>query len=92
MRAGPKAAVDSSPLAFRSRMSGAGRFAGSCRQYVVVPKGKGALKPLRLRPWQTALVGSVLDPVPPPSLARWMLPCGQGNPRSDTITSMTCPN
>jgi hypothetical protein len=36
---------------------------------VIVPKGEGALKPLRLRPWQTELVGSVLDPVPPPSLA-----------------------
>jgi hypothetical protein len=78
VRAGPKVAVDSSPLAFRSRLSGAGRFAGFCRQYVVVPKGKGSLKPLRLRPWQVELAGSVLDPAPPPSLAGWMLPRGQG--------------
>jgi hypothetical protein len=45
---------------------------------VIVPKGKGALKRLRLRPWQTDLVASVLDPDPPPSLAGWMLPRGQG--------------
>jgi hypothetical protein len=45
---------------------------------VTVPKGKGALTPLRLRPWQIELVGPVLDPDPPPSLAGWMLPRGQG--------------
>ena len=44
---------------------------------MTVPKGKGALQPLRLRPWQVDLVGSVLDPVPPRS-ATWMLPRGQG--------------
>ena len=44
MRAGPKAAVNSSPLLFRSRLRDAGRFAAFCRHYVIVPKGKGALK------------------------------------------------
>jgi hypothetical protein len=78
VRVGPKAAVDGSPLPFRSRLRRAGRFAAFCRQYVIVPKGKGALKRLRLRPWQTDLVASVLDPDPPPSLAGWMLPRGQG--------------
>ena len=44
-----------------------------------VPKGKGALGPLRLRPWQVDLVGSVLGPPPPPPRsAGWMLPRGQG--------------
>src|SRR4029453_7529679 len=57
---------------------GAPRFAGFCKQYIIVPKGKDALKPLRLRPWQVELVGTVLDPTPPPSLAGWMLPRGQG--------------
>src|SRR4029453_16188633 len=56
---------------------GAPRFAGFCKQYIIVPKGKDALKPLRLRPWQVELVGTVLDPDPPPSLAGWMLPRGQ---------------
>ena len=45
---------------------------------MIVPKGTGALRPLRLRPWQVELVSSVLDPMPPPSLAGWMLPRGQG--------------
>lgn len=78
MKAGPKAAVDGSVLPFSSRAKGAKRFAAFCKTYVVVPKGKGALKPLRLRSWQIELVGTVLDPYPPPSLAGWMLPRGQG--------------
>jgi phage terminase large subunit-like protein len=78
VRAGPKAAVDGSPLPFRSGLRGARRFSAFCRTYVVVPKGTGARRSLRLRPWQVELVGSVLDPDPPPSLAGWMLPRGQG--------------
>jgi phage terminase large subunit-like protein len=78
MKAGPKAAVDPSVLPFSSRLRGAKRFGAFCKAFVVVPKGTGALKPLRLRRWQVELVGSVLDPVPAPSLAGWMLPRGQG--------------
>ena len=78
LRAGPKAAVDRSPLSFRSGLRGARRFAAYCGTYVVVPKGTGARRPLYLRPWQVELVGTVLDPDPPPSLAGWMLPRGQG--------------
>src|SRR5580765_6301355 len=78
MRAGPKADVDASPLSFRSKKAGAARFAAFCAGFVAVPKGKGALAPLRLRPWQVDLVGSVYDAVPSPRLAGWMLPRGQG--------------
>jgi hypothetical protein len=78
VKAGPKSAVDPSQLSFKSRTTGAKRFDAFCRGYVIVPKGKGALKPLRLRPWQVGLVGSALDPDPPPSLAGRMLPRGQG--------------
>jgi hypothetical protein len=78
VKAGPKAAVDGSVLPFTRRAKGAKRFAAFCKTYVIVPKGKGALKPLRQRQWQTELVGSVLDPDPPPSLAGWILPRGQG--------------
>jgi hypothetical protein len=74
VKAGPKCAVEGSPLPFRSRLGGGRRFATFCREYVAVPKGKGALKALRLRPWQVELVGTVLDPDPPKSLAGWMLP------------------
>jgi phage terminase large subunit-like protein len=78
MRAGPKADVDGSPLPWRPRTTGAKRFERFCSRYIVVPKGHGALRPLRLRPWELELAGSVLDPVPAPRLAGWMLPRGQG--------------
>lgn len=78
MRAGPKAAVDPSPLPWRPRSVGAARFAAFCEKFVMVPKGTGARRPLRLRDWQRDLVGSVLDGSPRPRLAGWMLPRGQG--------------
>lgn len=78
MKAGPKAKVDESPLPFRSRKSGSARFAAFCEQFVKIPKGTGALKPLKLRPWQMDLVGSVEDAEPQPRTAGWMLPRGQG--------------
>jgi len=78
MKAGPKAAVDDSPLPWRPRSSGSARFARFCETYVTVPKGTGARSPLRLRGWQRELVGSVLDADPRPRTAGWMLPRGQG--------------
>jgi phage terminase large subunit-like protein len=78
VKAGPKAAVDPSPLPFRPRATGAARFAKFCDRYVKTPKGKGARSPMRLRPWQVDLVASVLDPDPRPRVAGWMMPRGQG--------------
>jgi phage terminase large subunit-like protein len=78
MKAGPKAAVDDSVLPWRPRATGAARFAKFCEKFIRVPKGKGALSPLRLRDWQLDLGGSILDPDPQPRTAGWMLPRGQG--------------
>ncbi|SBS77833.1 Terminase [uncultured Mycobacterium sp.] len=78
MKAGPKAAVDPSLLPWRPRSTGSARFAKFCETYVKVPKGTGALTPLRLRDWQRGLVGSVLDVDPQPRTAGWMLPRGSG--------------
>lgn len=78
MKAGPKAAVDPAPLPWRPRATGAARFAAFCQKFIKVPSGTGALKPLRLRPWQIDLVGSVLDAPVQPRTAGWMLPRGQG--------------
>jgi phage terminase large subunit-like protein len=78
MKAGPKAAVDNSPLPFRARSTGSKRFAAFCQKFIRVPKGEGALSPLRLRDWQLDLVGSVLDADPQPRTAGWILPRGQG--------------
>ena len=55
MKAGPKAAVDETQLPFCPRSSGAARFAAFCEKFVLVPKGTGALSPLRLRDWQRDL-------------------------------------
>jgi phage terminase large subunit-like protein len=37
-----------------------------------------SVSPLRLRPWQRALIAATWDERPPPRLAGWMLPRGQG--------------
>src|SRR5215204_116870 len=78
MKAGPKSAVDDSPLPLRGsrrRELAVSRFA---TDYVRVPRGHGARKPLRLRPWQRSLIASTWDRRPRPRLAGWMLPRGQG--------------
>jgi len=46
--------------------------------YIRAPRGHGVRKPLRLRPWQRALIASTWDQKPRPRLAGWMLPRGQG--------------
>ncbi|MCK0518944.1 terminase large subunit domain-containing protein [Williamsia sp. DF01-3] len=78
MRAGPKAAVDDSPLPWAPRSAGSKRFEKFCEKFIKVPKGTGALKALRLRDWQRELVGSVEDAEVQPRTAGWMLPRGQG--------------
>jgi hypothetical protein len=78
VRAGPKAAVDGSPLPLKGstrRELAVARFA---REYIVVPRGHGVRKPLPLRPWQRELVAATWDARPRPRLAGWMLPRGQG--------------
>lgn len=78
MKAGPKSAVDGSPLPLRGsrrRELAVSRFA---TDYVRVPRGHGARKPLRLRPWQRSLIASTWDARPRPRWAGWMLPRGQG--------------
>jgi phage terminase large subunit-like protein len=78
VKAGPKSAVDGSPLPLRGsrrRELAVARFASD---YIRVPRGHGARKPLRLRPWQRSLIASTWDARPRPRLAGWMLPRGQG--------------
>jgi phage terminase large subunit-like protein len=78
VKAGPKSAVDDSPLPLRGsrrRELAVSRFA---TDYVRVPRGHGARKPLRLRRWQRSLIAATWDARPRPRLAGWMLPRGQG--------------
>lgn len=74
MPVGPKRAADTSPLPFASHLVGAERFAAFCHNFIRVPKGTGALSPLRVRDWQLELVGSVLDADETPRVAGWCLP------------------
>jgi phage terminase large subunit-like protein len=78
VKAGPKPAVDASPLPLRGsrrRELAVARFA---TDYVRVPRGHGVRKPLRVRPWQRELIAASWDSKPRPRLAGWMLPRGQG--------------
>lgn len=77
MRAGPKQAVDDSVLPFRPRSRGSARFAAFCEKFIKVRESRRVV-PLRMRPWQRELVGTVLDADPQPRVAGWCLPRGQG--------------
>lgn len=62
MKAGPKAAVDPSPLPFRPRSPvESERFEAFATKFLRVPKGTGAGGPLRLRPFQQLIAADVLD-------------------------------
>lgn len=77
MRAGPKAAVDDSPLPFKPRSEvESERFVKFVDKFILTPKGTGARGTLRLRDWQVDIAADVLD-----SNARTvglMLPRGSG--------------
>jgi len=88
VKAGPKADVDPSPLPLRGskrRELAVSRFA---LDYIRVPRGHGVRKPLRLRPWQRELIAATWDERPPPRLAGWMLPRGQGKTSLTAILAL----
>jgi phage terminase large subunit-like protein len=78
MRAGPKGTVAAPPLDLRRypRRGGA-RAVRFIQRYATVPKGTGARRPLRLRPWQREIVGGVLDE-PRPRQGLVSIPAGNG--------------
>ena len=62
MKAGPKGTVTAPPLDLRRLpRRGGSRAVAFIERYVVVPKGTGARRRMRLRPWQRAIVHGVLD-------------------------------
>jgi phage terminase large subunit-like protein len=73
---GPKKRVLLDPLGFDATGKPSERFAEFCAEFLLIPKGKGVGTPLRLRDWQVALMASVMDPQPRPSIAGFMLPRG----------------
>lgn len=76
MKAGPKGAIDETPLPWNPRLKGADQFAAFCKKFIVTPKGRGAKKPMVLRQWQRDLVATVLDDRP--KYALWVVPRGSG--------------
>ncbi len=62
MKAGPKAALTAPPLDLsRLPKRGGSRAAAFIQRYVRVPKGTGAGRRLKLRPWQRRIVHGLLD-------------------------------
>jgi hypothetical protein len=61
MRAGPKPAVDGSPLPLRGSRRRELAIARFASDYIRMPRGHGDRKPLRLRPWQRALITATWD-------------------------------
>lgn len=57
LKAGPKARIEAPPLDFKGwPRDRAKRRIKFVETFVIVPKGQGAKKPLRLRPWQKEIV------------------------------------
>lgn len=77
MKAGPKGAVDESPLPWNPRAKGADQLRLFAQKFLVVPRGKGAKKAFHIRDWQLDLCRTLLDD-DEVSLACWVLPRGNG--------------
>lgn len=75
---GPKKAVTAGPLDLSHLPpSGGARAVAFIEEYVIVPKGKGAGKLMRLRPWQREIVHGLFDD-PRPRQGVVVMPRGNG--------------
>jgi phage terminase large subunit-like protein len=78
MRAGPKREVTAAPLDLSGLPTGGSeRVIRFVETYLMVPKGKGALAPVRLRPWQREIIAGLFDD-PRPRQGLLSLPRGNG--------------
>lgn len=78
MRAGPKAAITAPPLDLSELPeAGADRVVAFIESYLYVPKGEGARKRMRLRPWQVDIVRALFDD-PRPRQGLLSIPRGNG--------------
>ncbi len=78
MKAGPKAAPTAEPLTFEDLpASGGDRVVAFIEQYIVLPHGRGAKRPLALRPWQQRIIHGLFDE-PRPRQGLLSLPRGNG--------------
>jgi phage terminase large subunit-like protein len=75
---GPKAPLTAPPLDLRRLPKrGGSRAIAFVERYVTVPKGTGARRRLRLRPWQREIVHGLLDE-PRPRQGLVSIPAGNG--------------
>jgi phage terminase large subunit-like protein len=78
MKPGPKGQPTARPLDLRRLPKrGGSRAVAFIERYVTVPKGTGARRRLKLRPWQREIVHAVLDE-PRPRQALVSIPAGNG--------------
>jgi phage terminase large subunit-like protein len=78
MRAGPKREVTAPRLDLSGLPAGGSeRVCAFVEGYLTVPKGTGALKPVRLRPWQRDLIAGMFDD-PRPRQGLLSVPRGNG--------------
>jgi phage terminase large subunit-like protein len=78
MKAGPKGTVTAPPLDLRRLpQRGGSRAIAFVERYVRTPKGTGARRRMRLRPWQRAIVHGLLDE-PRPRQGLVSIPAGNG--------------
>jgi phage terminase large subunit-like protein len=78
MKAGPKGQVTAPPLDLRRLPKrGGSRAIAFVERYVTLPKGTGARRRMRLRPWQKAIVHGLLDE-PRPRQGLVSIPAGNG--------------
>lgn len=78
MRAGPKREVTAAPLDLSGLpVGGSERVIAFVEQFLRVPKGTGALKPVRLRGWQREIIAGLFDE-PRPRQGLLSMPRGQG--------------
>jgi phage terminase large subunit-like protein len=78
IKPGPKAPPSSAPIDLRRfPKRGGDRCIRFVERYVMVPKGTGAKKRMKLRPWQHEIVRGVLDE-PRPRQALVSIPAGNG--------------
>jgi phage terminase large subunit-like protein len=78
MKAGPKPVVTAAPLDLRRLPKrGGARAISFVEKYVTVPKGEGARRRMRLRPWQQEITCGLFDE-PRPRQALVSIPAGNG--------------
>jgi len=86
VRAGPKAAITAGPLDLSGLpASGPARVIAFCERFLYVPKGTGARRRLRLRPWQREIIEALFGDQRP---RQGLLSLPRGNGKSTLAAAL----